>query len=120
MKIIDAISLVDEMRVNTYGDDEKVRWLNWLDGQLYVTVHKRHADPPDFHSYECESMETELLVPAPFDQMYIWWLQAQMDLVTGEVDRYNADITVFNNLQDSFIAEYKRTHMPVSAGPFRF
>ena len=120
MKIFEAISLVDEMRVNTYGDDEKIRWLSWLDGQLYATVHLRHANPPEFHSYECESMDTELLVPYPFDQMYIWWLQAQMDLASGEVDRYNDDISTFNDLQDAFIAGYKRSHMPVSAGRFKF
>lgn len=120
MKIFEAISLVDEMEVNTYGDDEKIRWISWLDGQLYATVHMRHANPPEFHSYECESMDTELLVPYPFDQMYILWLRAQMDLANGEISRYNEEITAFNALQNSFIADYKRSHMPVSAGRFRF
>ena len=58
-------------------------------------------------------METELLVPAPFDEVYLRWLEAQIDYANGEYDKYNNAILMYQTAYDGYANYYNRTHMPV-------
>jgi hypothetical protein len=73
-----------------------------------------------FEGYSVDvDQQTDLLAPAPFDEMYIYWLKAQIDLANGEYNRYNVEITMFNTEWQEYINDYNRHHMPKTAGAGR-
>lgn len=123
MTIRDAISKVDALKPNTYKEEDKVRWLSTLDTRVKTQIIDAHecSDPVFFYGYtdldsETELSETELLVPPPYDSMYLRWLEAMIDYHNSDDDRYNNAIILFNNDYESYKKYYTRTHMPLSKG----
>lgn len=119
MKIIEAINGLDSIKQNTYLKDDKIRWLSTLDWTVKKLMNQYvGADKVIFNGYTNETDEnTELLVPAPYDEVYLRWLEAQIDYANGEYGKYNNAITMFNTAFDAFSKYYTRNNMPVSNGP---
>ncbi len=117
MTIIEAINRIDSLKHNTYSQSDKVEWLSTLDGMVKLHIIDNHegADEVIFNGYDSDTnLDTELLVPAPFDSMYLRWLEAQIDYHNGEYGRYNNAILVFNTDFDGYRNYYNRNHMPTS------
>lgn len=112
MKIIDAIRRIDSLKHNTYSNSDKLEWLSRVDAM----VKKFITDTPDEVSIiiydDATDLQTELLVPSPFDEMYLRWLEAQIDYHNGEYGKYNNAIAVFNTAFEAYKNYYNRTHMP--------
>lgn len=124
MKVREAIELADTMRPNQFDESVKIKWLSKLDGMLFEEIFKTHEGCPaeSFTPYTELDGEKELLVPPPYDQdVYNYFLQAQMDAENGEMNKYNQSITLYNNAAKLFMDWYNRTHMPLPAKTaFRF
>ena len=123
MTIAEAISKVDALKPNTYEVKDKIRWLSNLDTRIKTKIIDAHVrnEPLFFYGYEDEiDQDTELLVPAPYDEMYLRWLEAMIDYHNSDDDRYNNAIILFNNEYEGFKEHYTRTHMPISRGGFVF
>lgn len=119
MNIREAIGLVDKLKPNSYTLDVKLGWLSKLDGQIFTEVFKTHEGCPyeAFEEYDGENVEQDLLVPYPYDEdIYNYFLQAQIDRENGEVAKYNQSITLYNNAYHAFQAWYNRTYKPVPSG----
>ena len=119
MKIGEAISKVDALKPNTYTPEDKVAWLSTLDARVKSQIIDAHKcnEPIFFYGYDSlMDQETELLVPAPFDEMYLRWLEAMIDYHNNEENRYNNAIILFNNAYEGYKKHYTRTHMPISKG----
>ena len=119
MTIAEVISKVDALKPNTYTPEDKVAWLSNLDTRVKSQIIDAHEqnDPIYFYGYDSLlDQVTELLVPAPYDEMYLRWLEAQIDYHNGEDDRYNNAIILFNNAYEGYKKHYTRTHMPISRG----
>ena len=118
MKIVDAISRVDALKPNQYPPEDKVYWLSKLDGQIYEEIIKKHENSPiaEFTGYDNETdiNTQELLVPAPYDDLYPLWLEARIDYSNAEYGKYNNSITMFNVAYSNFANYYNRTHMPIT------
>lgn len=122
MLIREAIDRIDSLKHNTFTQGEKVEWLSRLDGLVKAQVIDTHEGGEDvaFMPYtERDDMETKLLVPAPFDNVYVLWLEAQIDYYNGEMARYNNSMTMFNTAYENYQRWYNRTHLPIGK-PFRF
>ena len=119
MTIAEVISKVDTLKPNTYTTEDKVGWLSNLDSRVkgqIIDAHEHNA-PRDFYGYDSQiDMETDLLVPAPYDEMYLRWLEAMIDYHNSEDERYNNAIMLFNNAYEGYKRHYTRTHMPLSRG----
>ena len=92
MTIIEAINRIDALKPNTYPQPTKVYWLSNLDGIVFNKIIKTHegAEGKDFKGYSDDiPMDTELIVSAPYDDIYLKWLEAQIDYANGEYDKYN-------------------------------
>jgi hypothetical protein len=119
MKISEAISKVDALKPNTYTSEDKIDWLSTLDHRVKSQIIDTHIcnEPIFFYGYDSLlDQETELLVPAPFDEMYLRWLEAMIDYHNSDDDRYNNAIILFNNAYEGYKKHYTRTHMPISKG----
>jgi hypothetical protein len=115
MTISEALTRVDAVKPNTYSDEDKIRWLSTLDGFVKEHIIDTHegGERVVFRGYdETTSLETELLVPAPHDHIYIHWLEAQIDYANDEYDRYENTMDMYNTAYDNFKNYYNRTHMP--------
>ncbi len=119
MTIIEAINRLDELKHNTYSEINKVEWLSRLDNMVKKHIIDTHEGEEDvvFYGYdENTDTSTELLVPAPHDEMYLRWMEAQIDYHNGEYKKYNNSVTMFNTAFEAYHAHYNRTHMPVAKG----
>ena len=119
MKIIEAISRLDSLISNTYTEKNKVEWLSGVDSMIKKHIIDTHEGAEDvvFSGYnESTDLQTELLAPAPYDEMYLMWLEAQIHYHNGEYDKYNNAIVMFNTNYESYQAYYTRNHLPVTRG----
>lgn len=119
MKIVEAINKIDSLMHNTYDQVDKVAWLSELDSDVKHHIIDTHegAEAVTFTGYDGNTdLQTELLVPSPFDSVYLRWLEAQIHYHNGEYDRYNNAIIMYNTAYGAFADYYNRTHKPVSHG----
>lgn len=124
MTIMDAIYRLDELKPNSYSPSEKIKWLSSLDGLIKSEIIDTHkgGENIEFSGYnENTDISTVLLVPAPYDDIYLRWLEAQIDYTNGEYGKYNNSITAFNDAYAIYQKYYNRTYMPISKGTrFKF
>ena len=122
MKIAEAISVVDELLPNSFTPEDKVGWLSNLDARVHSQIIAAHEnDGQGFAGYDdMTDQDTALLAAAPWDAMYLRWLEAMIHYHNSDDDRYNNSITLFNNAYEGFKRHYTRTHMPTSRGSFIF
>ena len=119
MTIIEAINMIDAHKPNTYTDVEKIRWLSELDGIIKADIIDTHEGGSDisFNGYNDETeIDTKLIVPAPYDNIYLKWLESKIDYANAEYGKYNNSSTAYNNAYSAFERYYNRTHMPVQRG----
>ena len=114
MKVIEAIQKVDALKPNNYSQEDKIKWLSTLDGIIKTEIIDTHEGGSEviFNGYDMNSLETELLVPAPYDEIYIKWLEAQINYNIGEIGKYNNSMTMYNTALSTFERYYNRKHMP--------
>ena len=114
MKIIEAINRIDSLKHNTYSQGDKLEWLSRVDAMVKGHIIDTHeGEEVTFQWYNDDTdLNTELLVPAPYDEVYLRWLEAQIDYHNGEYDKYNNAIEMFHTAYDSYQNFYNRTHMP--------
>lgn len=116
MTIIEAINKVDVLKPNNYTQSEKVKWLSNLDGIIKAEIIDTHegGEGVVFNGYDPDTdIETEMLVPSPYDDLYIKWLEAQIDYTNAEYGKYNNSSTAYNNAYSAFERYYNRQYMPI-------
>lgn len=119
MTIIEAINRLDSLKFNTYTEPEKIEWLSRLDGMVKKQIIDTHkgGEAVSFAGYTADTPhDTVLLVPAPYDDVYLRWMEAQIDYHNGEYDKYNNAIIMFNTAFQDYAAYYNQNHLPVSRG----
>jgi len=117
MTIREAIDQVDANVGNTYTQKEKISWLSRLDQRVKVLIIDTHegAEKVTFHGYEEDTdPDTVLLVPEPFDEIYLRYLEAQIHYRNQEEDRCNNATDAYKILWEEFRNYYNRLHMPIS------
>lgn len=115
MTIIEAINRVDALKPNAFTQTEKVEWLSMLDGMVKKLIIDTHegGDDVTFNGYdESTPMDTELLIPYPYDDCYLTWLESKISYHNAEYAKYNNAIIRFNDTYKEFSNEYNRNHMP--------
>lgn len=118
MTIIEAISRVDSVKPNVYPQEDKVQWLSNLDGTIKRDVIDKHEGGEKilFTPYTADTpLDTVLLVSAPYEDLYITWLESKIDYANAEYIRYNNSVTRFNDVYSSFANDYNRNHMPIGS-----
>ena len=115
MTVLDAIHRIDTLKPNSYSQNHKINWLSTLDGIIKAEIIDTHEGGGDisFTPYTETELTTPLLVPAPYDDVYIRWLEAQIDYANGEYGKYQNSMTMYNTAYSTFSRYYNRTHMPI-------
>ncbi len=113
----EAIARADALRPNSFSYAQKLAWVSALDAAVTAEVINTHdgGEWVDFKGYSEESApRTELLIPAPYDEVYLRYIEAQMDYSNGEYDRFNNSNAMYAAALGAFVNHYNRTHMPLS------
>ena len=123
MTIIEAINRIDLIKPNTFERLEKTRWLSALDGIIKSMIIDTHegGESVEFKGYDADTdTTTVLLVPAPYDEIYLFWLESKIDYWNGEYARYQNSMIMYNTAYAAFEQYYNRTHRPLSKKRFLF
>ena len=117
MKIIEAINRIDSLKPNNYTNEDKVRWLSDLDGIIKSEIIDTHEEGSyvSYRKYDGDTdiANTELLVPAPHEDIYIKWLEAKIDYANAEYGKYNNSSAAYNTAYSNFERHYNRLHKPI-------
>lgn len=116
MTIEQAIKRVDEVQPNSVEREAKIDWLMQLDMELYTECVMQHegweeVEVPNY-TEETEN-ERELLVGAPFESIYLHWLQSRIDWEMQEYSHFNNANAAFEADRVKYRCWYNRTHMPL-------
>lgn len=114
MTVLEAITELDNIKPNNYSQAQKIRWLSRLDGRIRAEIIDAHEgeDGAAFAGYDEESTAAVLLAPAPYDDLYLRWLEAQIDFANNEYAKYNNSAAAFNAAYTDFAGHYHRSHTP--------
>lgn len=116
MTIGEAIKLVDRLKPNQFTTAQKVGWLSDCDSNIYRKIVETHEKPdfmPDeFVGYALDDLDGRLLAPPPYDVMYKYFLEAQIDLYNKELNNYNNTSKLFNSAHEEFENWYNKRYMP--------
>ncbi len=114
MTIGEAVERCDRLKPNGYDREDKIRWLSDLDGMAVRDIISAHEGQiPDFSGYGPDTPEeTPLLIPAPYEDIYIKYLSTQIDFHNAEFSRYNNSAAMFQAAYIAFADAYTRTHRP--------
>ena len=116
MTLIEAINRIDTLKPNNYTQTDKVKWLSSLDGIIKKEIIDTHEGGADvnFSGYDDNTpIEQELLVPFPYDDIYIKWLESQIDYNNAEYGKYNNSSMAYNTAYSAFERYYNRHNMPI-------
>ena len=111
MTISEAISQTRKLSGNAVDDNTMCQWLSELDGRLMLDFYKgsewmAYALPQD--------ADHELLVPFPWDELYVHYLEAMVYYSNGEFERYRNSYEMYNKKELDFRQWYARTHVPIT------
>lgn len=111
MKLTDAISQAVLLTGAAVDQSVMCRWLSELDGQLSLTLYK--TDSIIQYQLPGEGQESPaLLVPYPWDGMYIHYLEAMCYYTTGDFGRYQNSMAMYNQGEKAFREWCIRMHYP--------
>ena len=111
MTISEAISQTRKLSGNAVDDDTMCRWLSELDGRLMLDFYKGR----EWMAYALpQDADHELLVPFPWDELYVHYLEAMVYYSNGEFERYRNSYEMYNKKELDFRQWYARTHVPIT------
>lgn len=121
MTIQKILDMLEEVKPSQISDETKIAWLSQLDARIFLELLSTHekdaAMPETFAGYTpATDREESLLVPAPYDEIYRWYLEMQIDLANMEVDKYLNSMALYNNAWGEFARMWHRGHRPKQTG----
>jgi hypothetical protein len=123
MTIKECIDMVDNVKPNQYGIEDKVRWLSFIDRIIINDVIKTHEgyknEYEEFEGYSEDKLGVKLIVEPPYDELYVAYLKMKIDEENGETARYNNSATMFNSYMTEYKKHYNKYHKPVCKNTMR-
>lgn len=120
MTIDQAIAKIDRLRPNDVDHLVKIGWLESVDQYVYhnVIAVREGADEAvepvyiDQSDGDTSSVSgtTKLTVPAPWDECYVFYMEAKMYYEQREIKKYASAMALYNQTMSEYTANYFRTH----------
>lgn len=125
MTVNELITMVGELKPNQFEDNVLIGWLNMVEGKLmnevfYMREEDERITALNYSKYdEKTNMDTELLAPDPYTDLYKYYLFSMIDFTNEEMDRYTNSMLMFNNSWQEFVNYWYRTHRTVLTERFK-
>lgn len=115
MTIRDVIEYVDEVHDNEFSEELKCRWVSECEARVWSGIML--LDPTAYEDYRWEyDADRELMMPAPYDEIYSAYLHAKIYLAYHEAQNYQNAMAAFNKLFDQTSIWYAKIYDPVHGG----
>ncbi len=96
MNLQKAIESFDSHRANALTLKEKVEWVSQLDYKIYSELLAPRGEIL-YNGYDVHtSLETRLLAPEEYGEIYTLYLTMKLDFKNSEIGRYNNSAILFN------------------------
>jgi hypothetical protein len=115
MTINEAITKLRAVKDHGYDDKTLVGWISELEALIYheIVVHHEGSDDQPRGPYSIDTdMDTVLFVPDPYSDVYVKYLETQIDYHNREFPSYNNSAALYNKALSAFAAWYIRNNMP--------
>jgi hypothetical protein len=121
MTINDVITQVQTLKPHQIPDEILVRWLSVLEGKIIDEIILTHelSERVEFNGYTINDMDTELMVPDTYADVYIYYLEAMIDQTNNETARYTSSMQMFNSAWQDYANHYNRNNKPIGC-PLKF
>ena len=130
MTIDQAIAKIDRLYPNDVDPLVKIGWLESGDKCVHRSViavregGDKAVEPVYVNMSEGDptavSGTTVLTVPAPWDECYVFYMQAQIFYEQREIKKYDSAMQLYNQSMSEFTARYFRDHRQLSSVRPRF
>ena len=118
MTALEAISEFDTLKPNSFSQEQKLRWLDRLDGFVQKSVLDWY--PGRQTSFAGGELDRVLLMEEPFAEAYLHWMEAKVHYFNQEIDRYNSAIGMFRGIFEDYQRELHRREALPASQDFRF
>ena len=114
MTIAEAIRPPDILRPNAVPKDFKIRWCEEVNGQVAEFIGEDVPEALDTSSDDIDTQikSYELLMPQPYDQIYVLYLHAMINNGQEETSLYANDMAIFNQALKEARAWWRRKFVP--------
>ena len=111
-----ALKRIDTICPNAWDDAAKLLWLNECESMIQTRI--LGIAPGECVTYDVNSdRSTVLLVPAPFDRLYVYYVIAMCDYAAHETAHYADSMALFNAALDEYAKWYQRTNGAAASVP---
>lgn len=111
-----VIEQVDRNKPNAYSEEDKFAWISDVDGMVRKLVLQDGKS--EQYKYP-EDGDKELLIPAPYDSAYQFYVEAMIDHHNREYQFYNNSVQMFSARFDEFRKAYIRENRPKAVGQIK-
>lgn len=121
MTINEVITQVQTLKPHQMPDEIMVRWISVLEGKIIDEIILTHelSEKVEFNGYSINDMDTELVVPDTYADVYIYYLEAMIDHTNNESARYTSSMQMFNSAWQNYANYYNRNNKPIGC-PLKF
>lgn len=113
MTINEVLDEVDRIAKNNSIDrNQKIKWLDRLDRSIFNDLLQYKKDNIEtFDGYDVDDDEdTVLLAVAPYDELYVYYVLAQINLIQQEIDFYNNNYAMYEDKYRNYRDFINRTY----------
>lgn len=113
MTINEVLDEVDRIAKNNSIDrNQKIKWLDRLDRSIFNDLLQYKKDNVEsFDGYDVDDDEdTELLAVTPYDELYVYYVLAQINLIQQEIDFYNNNYAIYEDKYRNYRDFINRTY----------
>lgn len=112
MTVNEAIAQVDRVRPNTVPTDIKIGWLSRVDQYVFEEIMqgREGAESMTFQPYTEDDGEKTLLVPPPYDELYVYRLEGHIYYEEREIKKQANSMAMYNEAMLEYSKKYIREH----------
>lgn len=111
-----ALTRIDAICPNAWDETAKLLWLNECESMIQTRI--LGTAPEQCITYDADTdRSTKLLVPAPFDRLYVYYVIAMCDYAAHETAHYTDSMMLFNAALDEYAKWYQRTNGAAASTP---
>ena len=111
-----ALTRIDAICPNAWDETAKLLWLNEFESMIQTRI--LGTAPEQCITYDADTdRSTKLLVPAPFDRLYVYYVIAMCDYAAHETAHYADSMMLFNAALDEYAKWYQRTNGATASTP---
>ena len=123
MTLQEVLSTTDELKANMMSEATKIRFISEIEGRVHQEILMKHE-----HTEEEETLpvyddntdpSTTMLVPAPYDMLYVYWLMSKIDMLNQEPEKEYNNSVRFDKAWNEFSDYWTREHMPLQPADYR-